>query len=101
MQRLSRWGFNAVVTPVKQFILAGGAVKCMVLRISNPVVPLKERIPDTITSRQLNLHGHLLDTGLMKKIIDQIYEAGCSFEIESFRAGLRQGCVGDAAHPGT
>jgi lysine-ketoglutarate reductase/saccharopine dehydrogenase-like protein (TIGR00300 family) len=88
-QRLSKWGFMTLVAPVKQFILAGGAVKCMVLRLSNPVLPLKERMPDTITSRLINLQGHLLDTGLMKKIIDHISDAGCSFEIESFRAGLR------------
>lgn len=88
-RRLNKWGFNVQVTPVKQFILAGGAAKCMVLRLSNPVLPLKERVPDTITTRTVNLQGHLLDTGLMKKIIDHISDAGCSFEIESFRAGLR------------
>lgn len=39
--------------------------------------------------RRIELKGHLLDSGIMNRVIDRIAEAGASFEIEHFSAGIR------------
>ncbi|MDG2306224.1 MAG: TIGR00300 family protein [Candidatus Binatia bacterium] len=88
--KLSRQGFEAVECPLGEFMLAGGAAKCLVLRTDRPAAPRVGEIPpSSIRDRVVGLGGHLLDSGLMTRVLDTIDDAGGSFEIEDFRAGLR------------
>ncbi len=88
--RLAEQGFEAVVCPLDEFMLAGGAAKCLVLQTDRATVTRAGSVGcSSIRERVVELAGHLLDTGLMNRALDRIGEAGGSFEIEDFRAGLR------------
>lgn len=88
--RLSRLDLETVICPLDQFMLAGGAAKCLVLQTERAVPEGQaEARPSNIRDRVVELTGHLLDGGLMNRVLDCIDNAGGSFEIEGFRAGLR------------
>ncbi len=88
--RLARCGFEAIVCPLDEFMLAGGAAKCLVLHTDRPKPQrIGEVPPSSIRERVVELVGHLLDSGLMTQVLDCIDDGGGSFEIEDFRAGLR------------
>jgi lysine-ketoglutarate reductase/saccharopine dehydrogenase-like protein (TIGR00300 family) len=89
--RLTSWGYEVDVCPLGQFILAGGAAKCLVLRLGHPgaVRAGATRARSRVRDRLIEVQGHLLDTGLMNKLLDCITEGGGSFEIEAFQPGLR------------
>jgi arginine dihydrolase len=86
-ERLREWGHEVVVTPLGQFILAGGAAKCLALHLDHPRAA--PRPVSQIRERSVEVHGDLLDTGLMNALLDRITEGGGDFEIETFRPGLR------------
>jgi lysine-ketoglutarate reductase/saccharopine dehydrogenase-like protein (TIGR00300 family) len=90
-ERLLSWGYEVVECPLSEFILAGGAAKCLALFLSHRVpARAKAATPRSdIRDRLIELHGHLLDTGFMNRVLDCISDAGGSFEIESFQPGLR------------
>jgi len=91
-QQLALWGFEVVTCPLDQFMLAGGAAKCLVLRLAHdgaqraPAIP---RPPSAVRERMIEAQGHLLDTDLMNRFLDCITEGGGGFDIEAFQPGLR------------
>jgi lysine-ketoglutarate reductase/saccharopine dehydrogenase-like protein (TIGR00300 family) len=88
--RLAEWGFEVVVCPTGEFMLAGGAAKCLALHLTHPAPPRAvAHAVSTVRDRLVELEGHLLDTGLMNAVLDCITEGGGSFEIEGFHPGLR------------
>lgn len=90
-ERLQAWGLNVEVCPLDEFMLSGGAAKCLVLRLDNEVMPIEaEARPAAITERVVTLQGQLLDTGLLNTALDAITELGGTFDFEEFRPGLRQ-----------
>jgi len=88
-ERLRAWGHEPVVCPLGQFILAGGAAKCLVLQLEHPGARTRTRPASEIRERTVEVQGDLLDTGLMNALLDRITEGGGDFEIEVFRPGLR------------
>ncbi|MBN2320244.1 MAG: TIGR00300 family protein [Acidobacteria bacterium] len=91
-RKLEGWDLEVITTDLNEFILAGGAAKCLCLLLSqDTVVPLSERKPveSPISSERLELTGHLLDSGLLNRAMDAVTGAGGSFRVEQFRAGLR------------
>ena len=88
-ERLRGWGQDVVVCPLDQFILAGGAAKCLVLQLDHPGRGVRARPVSEIRERTVEVQGDLLDTGLMNALLDRITEGGGDFEIEAFRPGLR------------
>ena len=91
-ERLAGWGLEAVVCPLTQFILAGGAAKCLALHLTHPGArraATAPRVLSGVRERVVEVQGDLLDTGLMNTLLDCITEGGGSFEIETFQAGLR------------
>ena len=89
---LEAWGFNVITTDLSEFILAGGAAKCLCLFLEqDSVVPLPDREPveSSICSERLELTGHLLDSGILNLAMDAVTGAGGSFRVEQFNAGLR------------
>jgi lysine-ketoglutarate reductase/saccharopine dehydrogenase-like protein (TIGR00300 family) len=91
-RKLEDWNLEAITTDLSEFILAGGAAKCLCLHLNqDAVVPLADRKPveSPICSERLELTGHLLDSGILNRAMDAVTGAGGSFRVEQFRAGLR------------
>ncbi len=83
---LAQVGFEVVETPLTEFLKAGGAAKCLTLRVTEPV---REELHATVTlpSRVIHLEGHLLDSGLVNRVLDTIVESGGSFQVLQFNLG--------------
>lgn len=83
---LAQVGFEVVETPLTEFLKAGGAAKCLTLRVTEPV---REELHATATipSRVIHLKGHLLDSGLVNRVLDTIVESGGSFQVLQFNLG--------------
>ncbi len=84
-QILGDRGFTVVETPLTEFLKAGGAAKCLTLRMTEP----RQESPQasTIQSRVIHLEGHLLDTGLVNRVLDTIVTGGGSFQVLNFNLG--------------
>jgi len=89
-QRLADWGFRMITTPLDEFLLAGGAAKCLCLYLEQEV-PAGERpaVESPIRDARLEIRGHLLDTTLLNRALDLVTEAGGSFRVEHFEIGER------------
>ena len=88
-QALNAVGFQVIETPLTEFMKAGGAAKCLTLRITEPI---REDLhaADTIQSRVIHLEGHLIDSGLMNRALDTITDGGGSFQILNFDLGVQR-----------
>jgi lysine-ketoglutarate reductase/saccharopine dehydrogenase-like protein (TIGR00300 family) len=85
-QRLASAGFQVLETPLTEFLKAGGAAKCLTLRVTESVQPLHHAVA-AIESRVVQLQGHLLDSGIINRALDAIVEAGGSFQVLNFCLG--------------
>jgi lysine-ketoglutarate reductase/saccharopine dehydrogenase-like protein (TIGR00300 family) len=82
---LSDRGFTVIETPLTEFLKAGGAAKCLTLRVTEP---RQESPPaSTVQSRVVQLEGHLLDSGLVNRVLDTIVTSGGSFQVLNFNLG--------------
>ena len=89
---LEACGYEVIVTPLTEFIKAGGAAKCLTLVLDQDVpIGFSQRKPvaSPIRSLSVEMEGHLLDEGLMTHAFDAVNRAGSSFRLERFRAGER------------
>lgn len=84
--RLAEVGFQVIETPLTEFLKAGGAAKCLTLRVTEPV---REELHATtqVESRVISLEGHLLDAGLINRALDLIVDMGGSFQVLKFNLG--------------
>ncbi len=82
---LEQRGFTVVETPLSEFLKAGGAAKCLTLKVTEP----HQQSPQlsTIQSRTIQLEGHLLDSGLVNQALDTIVSGGGSFQVVNFSLG--------------
>jgi len=87
--RLGQVGFQVVETPLSEFLKAGGAAKCLTLRLTEPMLP-DVHAAAQVESRVVQLEGHLLDSGLINQALDTIVEAGGSFQVLSFSLGAQR-----------
>ncbi|MFO0915418.1 MAG: TIGR00300 family protein [Pirellulales bacterium] len=90
---LRDWGFEVVRCPVDEFMLAGGAVKCLSLLLDQDVgtePPTSQQTESPLRTTRLTLAGHLLDTGLLNRAIDLVTDAGGSCRVEQFDVGERR-----------
>lgn len=85
-QRLMDANFVVLETPLSEFIKAGGAAKCLTLRVTEPIQELHHAVA-AVESRTIQLEGHLLDSGLINSALDLIVEGGGSFQVLNFRLG--------------
>jgi len=88
-QRLTNAGFEVLETPLTEFLKAGGAAKCLTLRVTEPV-RVELHGSATIESRIVRLDGHLLDSGVINRALDIIIEAGGSFQVLNFNLGTQR-----------
>ena len=84
--RLAASGFQVIETPLTEFLKAGGAAKCLTLRVTEPV-RAEVHANVSVESRTLRLEGHLLDSGLINRALDLIVENGGSFQVLNFNLG--------------
>ncbi|MBD2525266.1 TIGR00300 family protein [Nostoc sp. FACHB-133] len=84
--RLAEVGFQVLETPLTEFLKAGGAAKCLTLRVTEPV---RDEIHANVSveSRVIRMEGHLLDAGLINRALDLIIDAGGSFQVLNFNLG--------------
>ena len=98
-RQLGDWGFQVRTVPVDEFMLAGGAAKCLTLLLEQDLGPEADKRPaqkSPLRTTRLSLHGHLLDTGLLNRIIDNVIEEGGSCCVEEFAVGERHDQVSSA-----
>jgi lysine-ketoglutarate reductase/saccharopine dehydrogenase-like protein (TIGR00300 family) len=87
--RLAEVSFQVIETPLTEFLKAGGAAKCLTLRITEPVLPdVHANAP--VESRIIHLEGHLLDAGIMNQALDLVVENGGSFRVLNFNLGIER-----------
>ncbi len=82
-------GFDVLETPLDEFMKAGGAAKCLTLRLNEPVLQ-RAHPASTVQSRVVRLEGQLLDTGLLDRALDVIVDGGGSFHIRQFHLGRQR-----------
>ncbi|ARV58275.1 TIGR00300 family protein [Nostocales cyanobacterium HT-58-2] len=84
--RLADTGFQVIETPLTEFLKAGGAAKCLTLRVTEPV---REELHANVSveSRIIRIEGHLLDSGLINRALDLITDNGGSFQVLNFLLG--------------
>jgi lysine-ketoglutarate reductase/saccharopine dehydrogenase-like protein (TIGR00300 family) len=85
-KQLNSVGFKVIETPLTEFLKAGGAAKCLTLRITEPVLE-DVHANVSVESRVVRLEGHLLDAGIMNKALDLIVGEGGSFQVLNFNLG--------------
>ena len=85
-ERLGSFGFQIMETPLTEFLKAGGAAKCLTLRVTEPVHE-EVHANTPVASRTIRLEGHLLDSGLISRALDSITENGGSFQVLNFNLG--------------
>jgi lysine-ketoglutarate reductase/saccharopine dehydrogenase-like protein (TIGR00300 family) len=85
-QRLKAVGFQVIETPLTEFLKAGGAAKCLTLRVTEPV-RMELHASASVESRVIRMEGHLLDAGLINQALDLIVEGGGSFQVLNFNLG--------------
>ncbi|AKG24045.1 bifunctional arginine dihydrolase/ornithine cyclodeaminase [Calothrix sp. 336/3] len=84
--KLTAAGFRIAETPLTEFLKAGGAAKCLTLRVTEPVLE-EVHANVSVESRILRLEGHLLDSGLINRALDLIVDSGGSFQVLNFNLG--------------
>jgi lysine-ketoglutarate reductase/saccharopine dehydrogenase-like protein (TIGR00300 family) len=91
-QQLHAWDYEVIVTPLSEFLLAGGAAKCLSLQLQQETakdIDARDVPRVSIRTTRVELSGDLLDSGVMNRALDTIDDAGGSFRVEQFSAGLR------------
>lgn len=94
-QHLADAGFEVIETPLTEFLKAGGAAKCLTLRINEPVLP-DVHASTPVESRVLHMEGHLLDAGIMNRSLDLVVDNGGSFKVLNFNLGLERHSTSNA-----
>jgi lysine-ketoglutarate reductase/saccharopine dehydrogenase-like protein (TIGR00300 family) len=83
---LNNGGFEVIETPLTEFLKAGGAAKCLTLRVTEPVLE-DVHANVYVESRIIRIEGHLLDSGLINRALDLIIDSGGSFQVLNFNLG--------------
>ena len=94
-QRLGEAGFEVIETPLTEFLKAGGAAKCLTLRINEPVLP-DVHASTPVETRVLHMEGHLLDAGIMNRSLDLVVDNGGSFKVLNFNLGVERQSTSNA-----
>ncbi len=85
-ERLTEAGFKVIETPLGEFMKAGGAAKCLVLRLANRA-PASGAASTSVREGIVTLEGHLLHEGLLEKAGDAVVENGGTFRVVQFELG--------------
>ena len=95
--RLSNWGYEVRTTPLDEFLLAGGAAKCLCLTGRQQLRAVSEdHWESPIRQTEVEIEGHLLDSGMMNRLFDIITDSGGSFRVQQFIVGQRHDLTSSA-----
>ena len=94
-QALGKAGFEVVETPLSEFLKAGGAAKCLTLRVTEPILETVHANV-SIESRVIRMEGHLLDAGLLNQALDLVVENSGSFRVLNFNLGVERNSTSNA-----
>ena len=81
--------FKVRQTSLTEFLKAGGAAKCLTLRVTEPILE-DVHASNYVESRVIKMEGHLLDTGMMNRALDLIVYEGGSFKVLNFNLGVER-----------
>lgn len=81
-------GFTVIETPLSEFLKAGGAAKCLTLKLSEP--RQQSAKVSRVEARTIRLEGHLLDSGLVNRALDTVVSSGGSFQVLRFDLGAQR-----------
>lgn len=89
--QLATWGFETVFCPLTEFLRAGGAAKCLTLRLDHDhgaraARPIELRVFECV----VEIQGPLLDSGVLNSVLDCAEEHGGSVEVENLQPGFRR-----------
>lgn len=88
---LAGWGFEACVQPIDEFLKAGGGIKCLSLVLDQAPYARVSPAPATpIRTEQIELKGHLMDSGALSRALDIVTEAGGSFRMTALALAERK-----------
>jgi lysine-ketoglutarate reductase/saccharopine dehydrogenase-like protein (TIGR00300 family) len=87
--KLTQIGMKVVETPLSEFLKAGGAAKCLTLRVTEPILP-DVHAAVWVESRIVQIEGHLLDAGILNKALDIVTDNGGSFKVLNFNLGTEK-----------
>jgi lysine-ketoglutarate reductase/saccharopine dehydrogenase-like protein (TIGR00300 family) len=87
--KLEELGFTLIKTELTEFLKAGGAAKCLTIKLNEPITPSSQKA-DPIESQVINFEGHLIDSGIMGAALDTIINSGGSFQVLSFKLGEKR-----------
>ncbi len=87
--QLKQVGFRVVETDLSEFLKAGGAAKCLTLRLNETGVSELEPVA-SVLNRTVNLSGHLVDSALLSDALDLVVDNGGSFQILKFQLGEKR-----------
>ncbi len=88
---LAAWDFETRLHPVGEFLKAGGGVKCLSLLLDQPGFDRPTATPPTsIRTARVQLRGHLLDAGLLRRVLDIVTQANGSFRVDSLDLAERK-----------
>lgn len=91
--QLNAWGYKVATCCVDEFLLAGGAAKCMTLLLQQDLGPDAGDRPtfsSPIRTQRISLRGHLLDHGTLNKTMDIATDAGLGCSVEQFHPAERR-----------
>ena len=91
--RLGKWGYKVATCCVDEFMLAGGACKCMTLLLQQDLGPnanQRQTYVSPIRTSRVALRGHLLDHGTLNKAMDITTDAGLACSVEQFHPAERR-----------
>ncbi|HEV7401770.1 MAG TPA: TIGR00300 family protein [Chthoniobacteraceae bacterium] len=83
-------GVEVLQTPLDEFLKAGGGAKCLTLRLDEPAPRDRARAGSTVELRELQMRGHLLDSGLLDRALETTIAGGGSFRILDFALGRQR-----------
>jgi len=88
---LAQWDFETIRRPVGEFLKAGGGVKCLSMILDQADYSKLSPSPASpIRTTEVELKGHLLDTGGLNRALDVVTESGGSFRIENLALAERK-----------
>ena len=91
--RLNAWGYQVQTCAVDEFMLAGGACKCMTLLLQQDLGPdaaSRGTFVSSVRTGRVALRGHLLDHGTLNKAMDVATDAGLGCSVEQFNPAERR-----------
>jgi lysine-ketoglutarate reductase/saccharopine dehydrogenase-like protein (TIGR00300 family) len=91
--RLNKWGYKVATCCVDEFMLAGGACKCMTLLLKQDLGRDADNRPtftSPVQTGRVSLRGHLLDQGTLNKAMDIATDAGLGCSVEQFHPAERR-----------